>query len=137
MKMFLGKYSPNITSGNRIALPKKHREQITEDAVVLSKGFEKCILVYDLSDWSERVERQVDNLAEEGVKRSDLERYLYTSAAEASIDSQGRVVIPSDLKEYADIDGETAVIGVGDHVEIWDAEVWKEHLKNISEKMPE
>jgi len=137
MKMFLGAYSPNITSGNRIALPKKHRDQLTGGTVVLSKGFEKCVLVYALADWSNRVERQIDNLASEGLKRGDLERYIYTSAAEASVDSQGRLVIPSDLKNYAGITGKTAVIGVGDHVELWDDSVWKEHLKNISEKIPE
>lgn len=137
MKMFLGEYSPNITSGNRIALPKKHREQLNGEAVVLSKGFEKCILVYDINDWSERVERQVDNLSSEGIKRSNLERYIYTSAAEASVDSQGRLVIPSELKDYAQIKGKTSVIGVGDHVEIWDSMVWEQHLKNISEKIPE
>ena len=135
--MFLGEYSPNITSGNRIALPKKHREQLAAETVVLSKGFEKCILVYDRKDWSERVERQVDNLATEGVKRSNLERYLYTSAEEATVDSQGRVVVPSDLKKYAGIEGKTATIGVGDHIEIWDEKAWKEHLKKISEKLPE
>jgi MraZ protein len=136
MKMFLGEYNPNITSGNRIALPKRYREQLGYDTVVLSKGFEKCILVYDFGDWAERVERQVDNLSDT-AKRSDLERYIYTSAAETSVDSQGRMVIPTDLKEYAGIDGKTAVIGVGDHIEIWDEDSWKKHLKKVAEKVSE
>lgn len=137
MKMFLGEYNPNITSGNRIALPKKHREQLSGDTVVLSKGFEKCILIYDVPDWSERAERQVDNLAGENLKRSDLQRYLYTSAAEASVDSQGRMVLPSELKEYAGIKGRTAVIGVGDHIEVWNKETWDKHLNKVSARMPE
>ena len=137
MKMFLGEYSPNITSGNRIVLPKKHREQLADNAVVLSKGFEKCILIYDMGDWGERVGRQIDNLASEGLKKSNLERYIYTSATEASVDLQGRLVIPADLKNYAGITEKTAVIGVGDHVEIWNSSAWKEYLKNITEKIPE
>ncbi len=136
MKMFLGEYSPNVTTGNRIALPKKHREQFDGDTVVLARGFEKCILVYDFGSWSARVERQVDNLAGT-AKRSDLERYIYTSAVETSIDAQGRIVIPSELKEYAGVEGKTAVIGVGDHIEIWDKEIWKEHVEKISEKISE
>ncbi len=136
MKMFLGEYNPNITSGNRIALPKKHREQITGDAVVLSKGFEKCVLVYDYVDWSDRVERQVDNLAG-AAKRSDLERYIYTSAVEASVDAQGRLVIPPALKVYAGVKEKTAVIGVGDHIEVWDKDAWNKHLENISERITE
>ncbi len=144
MKMFLGEYNPNITTGNRIALPKKHREQLAENEVVLAKGFEKCVLVYDYKDWGERVERQVDNLTEnvflddsaKPAKRSDLERYLYTSATETSIDGQGRMVIPANLLDYAGIKESTAVIGVGDHIEIWDLASWKAHIKNISENMP-
>jgi len=50
---------------------------------------------------------------------------------------QGRLVIPADLKNYAGITEKTAVIGVGDHVEIWNSSAWKEHLKNITEKIPE
>ncbi|MBP8961005.1 division/cell wall cluster transcriptional repressor MraZ [Patescibacteria group bacterium] len=145
MKMFLGEYNPNITTGNRIALPKKHREQLAENEVVLAKGFEKCVLVYDYKDWSERVERQVDNLTEASfangntklTKRSDLERYLYTSATETSVDAQGRIVIPAHLLDYAEIKEATAVIGVGDHIEIWDLVTWQEHIKNIAESMAE
>jgi len=133
MRMFLGEYNPNITEGSRIALPKKHRDQIS-NGVVLSKGFEKCVLVYDKEDWLNKAEKQVENLAGT-AKRSDLERYLYTSADEVSIDTQGRLVIPAALKDYAGIKKETAVIGVGDHVEIWDKETWERHIGNVSEML--
>jgi MraZ protein len=130
MKMFLGEYNPNITEGSRIALPKKLREQILGDQVVLSRGFEKCVLVYDKNDWVEKAQKQVDNL--QGFKTSDLERYLYTSAAETAVDAQGRVVLPANLKDFAQITKETAVIGVGDHIEIWDRISWQEHLEKIT-----
>ncbi len=130
--MFLGEYNPNLTSGNRIVLPKKHREQLSCKTVVVSKGFDKCILVYAVDDWVNRVERQVDNLVAEGNgPRSDLERYLYTSAQEVRVDAQGRIVLPSDLVSYAGMHTETAVIGVGDHIEIWDLAVWQKHFKKI------
>lgn len=132
MKMFLGEYNPNITDGSRIALPKKLREQINGDCVVLSKGFETCVLIYDKEDWAMNAQKQIENLS--GMtKKSDLERYLYTSATESSIDQQGRIVMPSNLKDYARVTNKTAVIGVGDHIEVWDYEVWKKHLEKISE----
>lgn len=149
-KMFLGEYFPNMTEGNRVALPKKHREQIRSNKVVLTKGFEKCILVYEYQDWGHKAQKQIDNLSEANlasanglhkganvIKRSDLERFLYTSAIETVIDAQGRVVLPTSLLEYAGIEDETAVIGVGDHVEIWNHAVWQEHLKNISQIVAE
>lgn len=136
MKMFLGEYNPNITEGSRIALPKKHREQVAGGEVVLSKGFEKCVLVYDKTDWVERVERQMGDLIG-AAKRGDLERYLYTSASETGIDTQGRVVLPATLKEYAGISSRTAVIGVGDHIEIWDKPTWDRHLEKITARIEE
>lgn len=134
VKMFLGEYNPNITEGSRIALPKRHREQVSGDSVVLSKGFEKCIYVYDTSDWAEKAEKQVENIKSE-MKKSDLQRYLYTSAVDASVDGQGRLVLPANLKVYAGISVKTAVIGVGDHIEIWDLDLWQEHLKKITEEL--
>jgi MraZ protein len=134
MKMFLGEYNPNLTEGSRIALPKKHREQISGDNVVLSKGFEKCIFVYDSQDWALNAEKQVENMKGD-MKVSDLQRYLYTSAVDASVDFQGRLVLPANLKSYAGITTKTAVIGVGDHIEVWDYDTWIEYSNKITEKL--
>lgn len=131
MRMFLGEYQPNITEGSRIALPKKLRDQIGGDEVVLSRGFEQCIFVYDKNDWVVEASKQLDNSITDQRSRN-LKRYMYASAIESTIDAQGRFVIPANLKEYAGIDKQTTVIGAGDHIEIWDSEVWNSHLEKIS-----
>jgi MraZ protein len=131
MKMFLGEYQPNITEGSRIALPKKLREQITSEEVVLSRGFEKCIFVYDKSDWMIEAQKQLEKPITE-MQARNLKRYLYASAVESAIDDQGRFVVPTSLKDYADLTKKTVVIGAGDHIEIWDSEVWSAHLEKIS-----
>ena len=131
MKMFLGEYQPNITEGSRIALPKKIREQISGDEIILSKGFEKCIFVYDKEDWVTEAQKQIENPITDSRTR-DLKRYMYSGASETTIDSQGRVVIPNNLKEYSQINKKTIVIGAGDHVEIWDLDNWSEHSEKIS-----
>ena len=61
MRMFLGEYQPNMTEGSRIALPKKLRDQIAEDEVIISRGFEKCIFVYAKEDWVLEAEKQVES----------------------------------------------------------------------------
>ena len=129
--MFLGEYQPNITEGSRIALPKKLRDQIHGDEVVLSRGFEKCIFLYDKEDWVQEAQKQVENPISD-VKTRDLKRYMYAGASEVTIDSQGRVVITPTLKTYAGIDKKACVIGAGDHIEIWDSEAWEKHLERIS-----
>ncbi|MFC1722144.1 division/cell wall cluster transcriptional repressor MraZ [Patescibacteria group bacterium] len=137
--MFLGEYSPNMTEGSRIALPKKIREQINSESVVLTKGFEKCIYIYDKEDWQEQAEKQIENSKQDvkNAKIRDLERYLYASATEASVDTQGRLVLPANLLEYAGITSRTAVVGVGNRVEVWGYKKWKDHMNKISEDLSE
>lgn len=137
MKMFLGEYNPNITEGSRVALPKKMREQMTGDSVVMTRGFEKCVYVFDKSDWQEQAEKYIENskVDDKQAKIRDLERYVYSSATEVSMDSQGRIVIPSNLLDYADINDETAVIGVGNRIEIWNMAIWRTHISDISSEL--
>jgi MraZ protein len=131
MRMFLGEYKPNITEGSRLALPKKLRDQITGDEIILSKGFEKCIFIYDREDWVVEAQKNVENPISDSKTR-DLKRYMYSGSTEASIDTQGRIVIPNNLKEYADLDKSSVVIGAGDHIEIWSPDNWKVRLEKIS-----
>lgn len=133
MKMFLGEYFPNVTNGSRLALPKKLRDQITGDEVILSRGFENCIFLYDRSTWMSEAVKQVDNPISD-PKTRELKRYMYSAASESNIDSQGRIVIPTNLKDYAKIDSKVCVIGAGDHVEIWDLDAWNAHLQKISQE---
>lgn len=133
MRMFLGEYNPNITEGSRISLPKKLRDQIRGEQIVLSRGFEECVFVYDSEDWVAEAQKQVENPITDSKTR-DFKRYMYAGAVESPIDEQGRVVIPGNLKQYAGLDKETAVIGAGDHIEIWDLQKWNQRLEKISKE---
>ena len=134
MKMFLGEYQPNITEGNRIALPKKLREQIVGEEVILSKGFEKCVLLYDKADWEKEWEKQAESPITDARTRQ-LKRYIFSGAVDACLDEQGRVVIPQSLRSYAGLEKDVVVIGAGDHVELWDKALWESHLEKISEEL--
>lgn len=134
MRMFLGEYNPSITEGSRIALPKKLREQIRGDELILSRGFEKCVFIYDKEDWITEAGKQVSSPINDKRTR-ELKRYMYASAVDVAIDTQGRVVLPVSLKEYAGLDKKTVVIGAGDHIEVWDFDTWKEYLEKISEDL--
>ena len=131
MRMFLGEYKPNITEGSRLALPKKLRDQITGDEIILSKGFEKCIFIYDREDWVVEAQKNVENPISDSKTR-DLKRYMYSGSSETSIDAQGRLVIPTNLKEYAELTNNSIVIGAGDHVEVWSPENWEARLEKIT-----
>ena len=134
MKMFLGEYQPNLTDGSRLALPKKLREQILGDEVVLSRGFEKCIFVYDKQDWINESQKQVDNPITD-LRTRDLRRYMFAGALDSKLDSQGRMIVPNNLLSYAGIDKEVTVIGAGDHIEIWNTATWNAYFENVSNSL--
>lgn len=134
MKMFLGEYQPNLTDGSRLALPKKLREQILGDEVVLSRGFEKCIFVYDKQDWINESQKQIDNPITDSKTR-DLRRYMFAGATDSKLDSQGRIIVPNNLLSYAGLEKEVTVIGAGDHIEIWNTTNWNEYFENVSNSL--
>ena len=126
--MFLGEFEQNITEGARLALPKKIREKLDDPEVILSKGFEKCVFGYRLSDWEREAVKQLE-VPISDTKTRNLKRYMFSGAAEISLDNQGRFVLPTSLREYASISDKVVVIGAGDHFEIWDENIWRENLR--------
>ena len=134
MKMFLGEYQPNLTEGARIALPKKLRDQINGNSIILSRGFEHCIFGYDKDEWLKEASKQV-SLPISDLKVRTLKRYMFSGAADVELDGQCRLVIPQSLKEYAQIEAEMIVIGAGDHFEIWNSENWHQHLEVIEKEL--
>ncbi|MBL7159777.1 division/cell wall cluster transcriptional repressor MraZ [Candidatus Microgenomates bacterium] len=128
--LFLGEYSHSLTGGNRLALPKKIRSEISGDEVILARGFESYIAGFDRKKWEKLAEKQLElPLYEE--KGRLLRRQMFAGAMVSSIDSQGRVVLPSGLKDFAGIEEKVVIIGAGDHFEIWESEKWQEYSKKI------
>ena len=102
------------------------------EGVVLAKGTEKCVTVYPASEWK----RIADTLAAKAVTSANLRRLnraIFGSASSTSLDGQGRIMLPSPLRSYAEI-GETVVaVGANNYVELWNDELWKAE-KSIAEE---
>jgi len=134
MDYFTGEFSPNLTEGNRLSLPKRVRDRLGEDGVILTRGFDGCIFGYRRDAWYQKAYQQAEQPADDSRARK-LKRYIFSGAADLSVDKQGRVVIPNNLLEYAEIGEITSVVGVGDHFEIWNRQKWEGQLVKISEEV--
>lgn len=126
--MFLGEFKHNLTAGKRLALPKKIREQIAGNEVVLAKGFEPCVFGFTREAWSEAAKQELMVPISEARGRQ-IRRQMFAGAQVVGIDGQGRVVLPDALIGWAGIKGEMTVIGAGDHFEIWDSKSWHAYLE--------
>lgn len=128
--LFLGEYCHHLTGGNRLALPKKIRSEISGGEVILAAGFESYIAGYDRKTWEEIANKQLEVPLYESRGRV-LRRQMFANAEVLSIDDQGRVVLPQSLASWAGIKEEVVVIGAGDHFEIWDRKQWEGYLVRL------
>ncbi|MGI6452922.1 MAG: division/cell wall cluster transcriptional repressor MraZ [Syntrophomonadaceae bacterium] len=128
--MFLGEYQHALDAKSRITIPAKFREELGE-RFVLTKGLDNCIFVYSMPEWK-KLEQKLQSLP---VTRADVRsfaRFFFSGASEIEIDKQGRTVLPSNLKEYAEIDRDIVIIGVGSRLEIWALQRWAEYNQKAS-----
>jgi len=124
--VFLGEYSHTLDSKNRLTLPSRMREEMG-DRAILVKSIDKCVSVYNTSAWSTYTAKLASLPAPEARV---LKRFIYSSAYEAELDSQGRILIPASLCQYAGLQKNIKIIGAGDHIELWDETLWEESIRS-------
>ncbi len=130
--MLYGGYDHNIDKKGRIAIPSKLRFELG-DSFVICRGIygKRCLCVYPTVKWEELVEK-IGNLP--NSKSSAVKRFLYDGAFNVEFDSQGRILIPASLREYASLETDAHIIGVDTNLEIWNKELW---AKENDEYTPE
>lgn len=128
--MLIGEYRHAIDPKGRIILPAKIREGIG-DVFVMSKGLDQCISAYTLNEWNS-IEEKVKTLP--SAKSRTLKRFLFASATEVSTDKQGRVLVPTSLREYANLSKNIVTIGNSTGIEIWDEDRWETICQEITQE---
>jgi MraZ protein len=121
--LFLGEFDHAIDDKSRLAIPARFRPQL-EDGLVMTRGVERCLVIYDLDAWrgvSDRVRNL--NAWQEDARR--MQRHFFSGAVTAQPDKLGRVVIPQFLRTYAQLEDEVTVVGVADRVEVWSRSEWQ------------
>ena len=120
--MLLGEYSHSLDAKNRLMMPAKLREKLGEDLVVC-KNVDKCLSLYPREHW-DAFYQKIISLPR--IDSREVQRFLFSSAFDTTPDSQGRILLPANLCAYAGLGKNVTIIGVGDHLEIWDADKWNE-----------
>jgi MraZ protein len=124
MKLFLGEYDHALDDRGRVTLPRKIRQELGAEELIVSRGFDACIFGFDRESWEREATKQLEAPITDDKARS-IRRYMFAGAQKVEVDKLGRILLPALLKEYAGITGEVIVIGAGDHFEIWDIQKWR------------
>jgi len=135
--LFFGEYGVNITAGGRLVIPKKIREALGKvKSFTLTKGFDPCLSGFRNEDWEKSV-YELMGVSVLEMRKMEIKRHLFSSAAILEMDDQGRVVIPKNLLIYANLVNktETVFIGVGTYFEIWAKDNWEAYKKEIEKNI--
>ena len=129
-RLLVGEFEHTIDDKHRLTLPAKFRPAFAEGAI-LSRGLDGCVEAYRRQDWAGSIESRLAALDSFGEAARRMRRYYFGGAAEADVDRQGRVILPAHLMHYAKLGREVVVIGIHDHLEIWDRAAWRRELEQL------
>ena len=124
--MFLGTYEPKLDDKGRLILPAKYRDQLA-GGLVMTRGQERCLYVFPAREF-EAIHEQLRQAPITSKQARQYLRVFLSGAADEQPDKQGRITIPAQLRQYAGLSRELAVIGMGTRVEIWDLSSWETYL---------
>ncbi len=127
--MLIGEYLGKITDKNRVALPKKFREEFSNNFII-TRGYENCLIILDKRRW-EKLIRVIEKKPFLNKSVRDTKRFIVGGASEIELDKQGRFVLSPPNLEYAELRNEVVFIGILDWVELWDQAKWSKKLSNL------
>ena len=130
--MLIGEYEHSLDAKGRLIMPSKLREDMGEKFII-TKGLDGCLFGFSQNEWA-NFEEKLKTLPLTNKNARDFVRFFLSGATECEIDKQGRFLIAGNLREYASMDKEVVIIGVGTRIEIWNRDKWKAYNsdENIS-----
>lgn len=123
--IFIGTYEHTLDNKNRLTLPSKVIDKLSK-TIVINKGLDNCLELRNLSDFENFITK-LDKYSDMKKDVRIVRRHLLGDASDIEIDNAKRVLIPNHLLQKANIKKDIVLIGIGDHLEIWDKHTFEQH----------
>ncbi len=131
--MFIGEYRHNLDNKNRVIVPAKFREELG-DTFVVTKGLDGCLTIYTTVQWTMLLEK-LQKLPSTKRETRLYIRSLTSKATECECDTQGRIKLPPYLLAEGGLEKECVIVGVAEHVEIWNPQSWEGYCQQADESL--
>ena len=129
--MFTGEYRHTLDDKGRLAVPARFRAQL-EDGAVVSRWIDGCLAIHTRTGWDALAEKVAALPITDAASRL-FGRSIFAGAAETELDRQGRILLPSCLREGIGLEGEAVVVGSRDHAEIWAPATWADYRRAMDD----
>ena len=125
--MFRGLSAVNLDAKGRLAIPMKYRQLLVDlcagRLVVTIDTEERCLLIYPLHEW-EVIQAKIEALPSFNPSARRIQRLLIGHATDIDVDANGRILLSQPLREYAQLEKETILLGQGKKLELWSKDLW-------------
>lgn len=130
MTYFSGEYESKLDAKGRLVLPARLKANLPEangNNLVINRGFEPCLVVYAEVEWK-KISSRIMGLNEFNEEYRTFQRNMFRGVTEVELDSNGRFLIPKSMLRHASIENDVIVIGMGNRIELWNAEQYDKYL---------
>jgi MraZ protein len=125
--VFRGVQHINMDTKGRLAIPARQREPLLEQCagqiVVTIDTQSSCLCIYPMPAW-ERIEQDLQNLPSLNPAVKRFQRLMLGYATDIELDSNGRMLLPPSLRDYAKLEKKLVLVGQGNKLELWSEELW-------------
>lgn len=139
MAFFKGQETYSIDAKGRVSVPAKMRRSISPEAnnsFTITRGQDKCIVAYPMDEWR-KYEDKFQELNQYDAQNRYFLRMILSWSEETALDAQQRISLPKKLIDFAGIEGKVTIVGVGDHIELWNPDEYDKYLAGYDESYEE
>jgi MraZ protein len=128
--VFTGEFRHSIDAKGRVAVPARFRAELATGAHV-ARWMDNCLAIFPKQAWQELADRVREQRYADAGARS-FSRFLFSGAFDVELDGQGRIVVPSGLRDFAGLKADVVVVGALDHIELWEPGRWNAAAADMS-----
>lgn len=139
MAFFTSEYTGKLDAKGRLVLPAKMKANLPETSsneLFMREGFEPCLELYPLIEYK-KIYSKIAGLNEFNAEYRKLQRNFFRGSTTVELDTAGRLLIPKPMLQYANLDKEIVVVGMGNRMEIWNPEQYEKFLIKDPEELSE
>jgi MraZ protein len=130
--LFRGTFDHSLDAKNRLTMPARYRSALA-DGVVLAMPIDQrpCVGVWRAQEYDAYSRRALAGLPPLSPELAEMERFFYGKSHDTELDSAGRIIVPANLSEQAQLRKEIVIVGVGERLELWSKPVWQGHQAEL------
>lgn len=129
--MFRGVTQLSLDSKGRLAIPARYRDELLSNCagnIVITADPSKCLLIYPQPAW-EPIEKKLNGLSSFNPQIRSLQRLIIGNASDVEMDSSGRILVNTPLRQFAELEKDVVLAGQGEKFELWDIDKWNQEIE--------